>query len=72
MSHLPASKVKKLVVEGGEGIRISAEAVTAAIEAGATILTRIGNRAASIARSKQRKTIMPEDIQEAYKQLWPY
>lgn len=72
MAELASSKVKKLIVEGGEGIRVSGEAVPVAIDAGAEILRRIGARAASIARSKHRKTIMPEDITEAYKQLWPY
>ena len=72
MAELASSKVKKLIVEGGDGIRVSASAVPVAIEVGASILRRIGNRAASIARAKGRKTVMPEDITEAKKQLWPY
>ncbi len=72
MAELAASKVKKLLVEGGGDIRVSAAAIPVATSAGAKILQRIGARAASIARSNQRKTISPEDINEAMKQLWPY
>jgi histone H3/H4 len=72
MAELAASKVKKLLVDGGDGIRISAAAIPTATEAGAKILRRIGARAASIARSNGRKTVMPEDIELAMKQLWPY
>jgi histone H3/H4 len=72
MAELAASKVKKLLVDGGDGIRISASAIPAATEAGAKILRRIGARAASIARSNGRKTVMPEDVELAMKQLWPY
>ena len=72
MAELASSKVKKLLVEGGDGIRVSASALPVAIEGGAKILRRIGNRAASIARANSRKTVMPEDIDEAMKQLWPY
>lgn len=72
MAELASSKVKKLLVEGGGDIRVSASALPTAIEAGANIFRRIGNRAASIARANGRKTIMPEDIDQAVKQLWPY
>src|SRR5690606_19413718 len=59
MSELAASKVKKLLVEGGDGIRVSSGAIPVAIEAGGKVLRRIGARAASIARSNGRKTVMP-------------
>lgn len=72
MAELASSKVKKLLVEGGGEIRVSAAAIPVAIEGGAKVIRRIGARAASIARTNGRKTIMPEDITAAMAQLWPY
>lgn len=72
MAELAASKVKKLLTEEAGDIRVSAGAVPVATAAGAKFLRRVGARAASIARSNGRKTIMEEDIEAAVKQLWPY
>lgn len=72
MSELAASKVKKLLLEEAGEIRVSAGALPTATTAAAKFLRRVGVRAASIARSNGRKTIMEEDVEAAVKQLWPY
>ena len=69
MASLPASNVKRLVSEKAGDMRISAEAVTKAIEAAEEYLHRLGERAGSIARSHSRKTIMPEDLVSAKGQI---
>ncbi len=71
MADLPASNVKRLTVAGAGDIRISAEAVDKAIGAAEAFLSRLGQRAGSVARSNGRKTIMPEDIEAARGQLLP-
>ena len=71
MANLPTSNVKRLLVEGAGEIRISSEATATGIAAAETFLTRLGERAASIARGHGRKTIMPEDIETARRQLLP-
>ena len=70
MPELASSKVKKLVLEESNGMRIAAAAIPEATAAAADFLRKIGARAASIARSHGRKTIMEEDIQAARRQLW--
>ena len=70
MAELAASKVKKLLTEQGEGIRVSSGAIPVATEIAADFLRKLGIRAASIARANGRKTIMDEDIQSAKKQVW--
>ena len=70
MSELPASKVKQLCLEESEGMRMSAAAIPAATAAAADFLRKVGGRAASVARSLGRKTIMEEDIEAARRQLW--
>ncbi len=70
MPELAASKVKKLVLEESSGMRIAAAAVPEATAAAVSFLRKIGARAASIARSHGRKTIMEEDVLAARRQLW--
>lgn len=72
MAELATSHVKKLVTEKSGGMRISATALPEAIDAGAAFLRKLGEVAGSIARGYHRKTIMPEDIEAAMKQIWPY
>lgn len=62
---LPASNVKRLVLESAGDIRIAGGAVPKATEAAAVYLRKLGERAASIARGHGRKTIMEEDIAQA-------
>ncbi len=70
MAELAASKVKKLVLEDSNGMRLAAAAVPIVTAAAADFLRKIGARAASIARSLGRKTIMEEDVEAARRQLW--
>lgn len=72
MAELATSHVKKLVTENAGGMRISASAIPTAIDAGASFLKKLGEVAGSIARGYHRKTIMPEDIEAAMRQIWPY
>ncbi len=67
MASLPISNVKRLLGQGAKEMRISAESVTVAIEATEEYLGKLGERAASVARSYGRKTIMPEDLAQARK-----
>lgn len=70
MAELAASKVKKLLSEDSEGIRVSAGAIPVATTIAADFLRQLGMRAASIARANGRKTIMEEDVESAKKQVW--
>jgi len=69
MSLLPQSNTRKLVMEKTGELRISASAVSCATEAAADYLRRLGERAAGVARSYGRKTIMDEDIELARQQM---
>lgn len=71
MAELPNSNVRRLLGGGAGDMRISAEAVTSGISAAEDFLKRLGERAASIARGHGRKTIMPEDLDAAKRQLLP-
>lgn len=71
VADLPASNVKRLTIAGAGDIRISGEAVDKAIGAAEAFLSKLGERAGSIARSNGRKTIMPEDVDAARQQLLP-
>ncbi|MBI3891852.1 MAG: NFYB/HAP3 family transcription factor subunit [Candidatus Wallbacteria bacterium] len=69
MANLPSSNVRRLLATNAGDIRISAEAVVKGVDAAEEYLTRLGERAASIARGHMRKTIMPEDLEAAKKLL---
>lgn len=71
MADLPNSNVRRLLGTGIGDMRISAEAVTVGITAAEGFLKQLGERAASIARGHGRKTIMPEDLEAARRQLLP-
>ncbi len=71
MADLPASNVRRLMGGGAGDMRISAEAVASGVSAAEDFLKRLGERAASIARSHGRKTVMPEDLDAAKAQLLP-
>jgi len=64
-SELARSKVKKLVLERSDSMRISAGAVADTVKITAFILRRIGFQAASRARGFGRRTILEEDIRGA-------
>lgn len=71
MAELPSSNVRRLLGNGAGEMRISAEALTTGISAAEDFLKRLGERAASVARGHGRKTIMPEDLDAARRQLLP-
>ena len=71
MADLPNSNVRRLLGAGIGDMRISAEAVTVGISAAEAFLKLLGERAASVARSHGRKTVMPEDLDAARRQVLP-
>ena len=71
MADLPNSNVRRLLGAGISDMRISAEAVTAGITAAEAFLKVLGERAAVVARGHGRKTVMPEDLEAARRQLLP-
>jgi histone H3/H4 len=70
MAKLAKSKVKKLTLEKSGMKRISGKALPMAERIAVAVMNQIGEKAGSIARAFGRKTIMPEDLEQACKMLW--
>ena len=66
---LAKSKIRKILLEEAGAVRISADSVPTGEKVAVNVLHQLGARAASIARSYGRRTIMPEDILAACRQI---
>lgn len=69
MAEVPNAPVKRLLIEGSQGCRISGSALDLAAGHVATILRRLGDAAGKHAAAAARKTIMDEDINKAWSEL---
>jgi histone H3/H4 len=69
MAELPNAPVKRLLIEGSHGCRVSASALDLAAEHAANIVRRLGEAAAKHAIVDKRKTIMDQDIARAWTEL---
>ena len=69
MAELPNAPVKRLLVEGSHGCRVSAAALDLAAEHASNFLRRLGEGAAKYAILEKRKTIMDHDVSNACREL---
>jgi len=69
MAEIPNAPVKRLLIEGSNGCRISGSAMELASGHVSALLQRLGEAAGRNATAGGRKTIMDEDIQKAWADL---
>lgn len=62
---LPKAVVKRIMSEGGGGMRVSGSALDKAVEAAEDYLTRLARAASESANDNKRKTLMDDDIANA-------
>jgi histone H3/H4 len=69
MAEIPNAPVKRLLIEGSHGCRISASATDLAAEHLSNIVHLLGDKAGQYAIADKRKTIMDQDINQAWMDL---
>jgi len=69
MAEVPNAPVKRLLIEGSHGCRISASALDLAAGQLSSLVQRLGDAAGRLAIVAGRKTIMDEDITKAWAEL---
>ena len=62
---LPKAVVKRIMSDGGGGMRVSGSALDAAVAAAEDYLTKLAKAAAESADDNKRKTLMDADIANA-------
>lgn len=69
MAEIPNAPVKRLLIEGSHGLRVSGSSLDLAAQHVANILHLLGHAAGQRAAADGRKTIMDEDINAAWSEL---
>ena len=69
MAEIPNAPVKRLIIEGAQGMRLGGTAVELAAEHASNILRLLGYTAARHAAADNRRTIRDEDINAAWSEL---
>ncbi len=69
MAELPSAPVKRLLIEGSHGCRVSGPALDLAAEHASTIRHLLGHTAGGYAMADGRKTIKDQDINQAWSDL---
>ena len=69
MAEIPNAPVKRLIIEGSHGLRVSGSAVDLSAGHISNILHLLGHTAGQHATADGRKTIMDEDINKAWMAL---
>jgi histone H3/H4 len=69
MADIPNAPVKRLIIEGSQGCRISGTAVELAAGHISNILKLVGRAAGQAATADGRKTIQDQDINKAWSAL---
>lgn len=69
MADLPNAVVKRILTKQGGGLRVSGSALTLAVEAAESYLTRLAQEAQASAEANKRKTVMDTDIEAARAKL---
>ncbi len=69
MAELPTAPVKRLLIEGSHGCRISGPALSLAAEHVSNIVHLLGHTAGQYAVEDGRKTIKDQDINKAWSEL---
>ena len=70
MAEIPNAPVKRLLIEGAGGLRVSGPALDLSAEYVSNLLRQLGQLSAEIATSDRRKTIKDEDISTAWRQMF--
>ena len=66
---LPKAVVKRILTDGGGGMRVSGSALDAAVAAAEDYLAKLAKAAAESADDNKRKTLMDADIASARGQV---
>ena len=66
---LPKAVVKRIMSDGGGGMRVSGSALDKAVEAAEAYLTRLAKAASDSANENKRKTLMDADIANAVQRV---
>ena len=69
MAEIPNAPVKRLLIEGSHGCRVSGTAADLAAEHVSNIVHLLGHHAGQYAAADKRKTIMDHDINKAWAEL---
>ena len=69
MAEIPSAPVKRLLLEGSHGCRISGPAVELTAQHVSNIIHLLGHAAGQNAAADKRKTIMDQDINKAWMEL---
>ena len=69
MAEIPNAPVKRLIIEGSHGCRVSGTALDLAAQHVSNILHLLGHAAGQHAVMDGRKTIMDQDINKAWSEL---
>ena len=69
MAEVPNAPVKRLLIEGSHGCRVSGTAVDLTAEHLSNIVHLLGHTAGQYAIADGRKTIMDQDINKAWSEL---
>lgn len=69
MAEIPSAPVKRLLIEGSNGLRLSGSSLDLAAEHVSNILRLLGHTAGQYAMADGRKTIKDEDINRAWSEL---
>ncbi|MEM7390941.1 MAG: histone-like protein [Verrucomicrobiota bacterium] len=69
MGEVPNAPVKRLLIEGSQGLRIGGSALDLAAGGIDNYIRRLGHAAGAIAREDGRKTILDADIKRAMDML---
>jgi len=69
MAELPNAPIKRLLIEGSHGCRVSGPALQLAAEHVSNIVHLLGHTAGQYAAGEGRKTIMDQDINKAWAEI---
>ena len=69
MAEIPNAPIKRLLIEGSHGCRVSGTALSLAAAHASNIVHLLGHTAGQHATAEGRKTIKDEDINKAWSDL---
>jgi histone H3/H4 len=69
MAELPNAPIKRLLIEGSHGCRVSGPALDLAAEHVSNIVHLLGHTAGQYTSGEGRKTIMEQDINRAWAEI---
>ncbi len=69
MAEIPNAPIKRLLIEGSHGCRVSGPALDLAAQHVSNIVHLLGHTAGQYANSDGRKTIKDQDINQAWREI---